>query len=559
MSCIWKFSLGLVLLGQPVPVMADGQTNDLVLENKHVQFVISGNNGTILKAKQKDSSQWVFTGSCDYYKAINEDGENRTRESKDEVVSSQKSQVPDGYIVRLECTNSGWNKIKLRIIKEYKIWDKEPIVTKHTTFVNEGEKGFFIETWTSVQINPEWLEGGHFYLPYPHSQPEIPVPEENKEEMILSAVYAPIGCLATAAINKNRSILAASYTYEANGVFCMPVYVSSLGSSYTGYAPRVSWQGWRHFSYRDYIKPHGRSVLSVNYTIIPDNSSGLYKQWVSLPAYKKIESPYPVPDWLEDVKLMMFPYPNPDELFDDEWRIQRLVELSKKLPDTYIMPVFNSYGYASGEFPLYADYQIKLKKGIEKYHSLSPYIKLGTYIIPQYVYAESQIMKEHPEWAVRDKEGKYQETEMGKHWLAQPAWENFRQYYAESIGKVFDNWKLDYLYIDIVHSGFGFCFDWGNHMVTQPKDYYLLWRGLLDAVKARGNDKVLFCNTPNYPLQEAGFCEMGGGLWGANSPDYNWSAISDALYYSKIFQTGKNGFLHSILIRLIDISVLYSH
>jgi hypothetical protein len=528
----------------------DAEKPVVVLRNRFVEVAISKQTGAIVSALRRDErASTEHRGACplltDCFDKYELTGDNETvtgDEREDQVAST----VHDSrFTVSFVCRNPALERVGISLTKRYTLDEGDEAVTREVAFHHRNSapqplaSGYFVEAWANVSLEPAFRTGGYYYVPFGHSLPRLPAERVNADTPLYSSIYLLLNTAAAAFVHPSCNLTAASFIVATNGRYASWGLSSNTPEEVPRFNPVATATGWRHYAHRDYLKPGEKSSYSVRYSLLRGDSTVLLRQYLGDRERKRLASPHPVPAWMKDVKLMMFL--TQADHFDDE-RIALWKDLAGRLGRGTIMPIFDRWGHASGDYPVADEETERLRRMVERLHREIPTAKVGTYVC--FVIGEkTKTYQQHPDWTVRDRQGKSPVWDFPGRYFPQFKREDARVHYRKGISSVVQKLGLDYLYVDGPDGSAFEPADWGNREVGHLADRYHLMRDLVDELKAcpeqslggKGRTPMrevgVFFNQPDSLLADAGFQEMGGGPW---SDEGDWRSVSDACYFAKL-------------------------
>ncbi|MHB9037317.1 MAG: sugar-binding protein [Armatimonadota bacterium] len=447
--------------------------------------------------------------------------------SSDETEDVVENAKESGNTVVFVCSNR--NIPDLGIEKEYRLEDGK--IIKKAAYTLAGKSKALLKTYSSAVVNPEFRKSGHYYYPMfdgvnaSDGSPIIPAASITNEKK-LGIYHASIAAF----VNPTLKLGFAHYKYKVNGDNVWPDSVIP---------GNINSQGWKIAITPGYISKSEKLIVETAIQVFDGDIRNFHKDFVGLPEGKK----HNVPDWFTKIKFYSH-HPLVDEViypYGTSW-----VESQSKYlrSDEYqiLWPFLWNY---DGEVPLsgsitpvkYGPTTIPVSDYISAINSLrtsSLKVKLTPYTTLAGIGQLSQTVKDHPEWLLRDANGKPLETAANAaDYILKLNNPDCRQSILTQMRELFSTYKGDYIYLDTT-------FPREVIDAYDKKVYYDHWKMLNDISEmAWSNNSCVVMNGANVNrFADAGFWEYMDAPWDQVDAT-DWRILADAAYISKYYHNNQ--------------------
>ena len=498
------------------------------IKNGKIKFLISRATGEIEEGWNQIAHERYFKGIAYKYELENEDECITIQENGDKVLDYTSNTDSNGNTgLTFNCINEGLGKYGISIIKRYRLDENQ--LYKEISFKNEGNKGFFVRLFDNTILEPELRDNSYYYAPT-RGRTFLA-----SQIMSNTPVYDPdIIYLVAVVVNTTKGYGVAGYPYRVNGKYtgCISIAEDIKPENTLIYTST----GWESYLGTDYIRKNGISSFEIKYTIFKGDSSSFLHEYRTSSEIINLTKDYNFASWINKVKLVMFSCPAQDIFLNDD-AIEKFNEITNRLGEGYIMPIFNFWTGSGGNYYTAGKEVEWMKTKIDAIHKTSPQVKLGIYVLLQGIEPYVPLVNEHPEWLIKDRKGQY-DSRITYGPAIQPAIPEMREYAANQMTKAIQTLDFDFYNVDWGISAFWSpkFHDWGNHIVSQWYYYYLFYKEIIDAVKKNGDKAFLFNSAPTGILTDAAFDEWGIDGYYSKHPNNDWRNLSDQYYCSKLFQ-----------------------
>jgi len=519
------------------------QDSTIILQNSKIRVVISKTNGTVISISPTNGKRKVIEACRDTYELEMAKGTIQADERADRVISTESA---NQMSVTLLCVNPQLALYGIKVVKTYEISYGKGYLTRDMRLSYPGKETCFIDAWTNVTLAPEFRTGGYYYVPYPHCLSQYPASKITADHPLTSNIYLFLNTAATAFVQPKDRITASSYLVANNGNFSTIGFGSTREDELPRNNPVATPTGWRHYVHRDCLSDKGVTSYRVRYSITEGDSAKFCREYLESPERLASISRRPVPDWIKDVKLMMF-VTQADYFIDPTLKLWK--SMSESMGTGYMMPMFDLYGHMGGDYPTTGPEPERLKAMVKKLHERVPAARIGAYNI-LVLWDKSNAYSKHPEWAQKDRSGQFPLVDSPGRYVPQLARDDTRNYYQDSMIGLVRDLDLDWLYVDGGDTGAFDYKDWSAHKVGHVDLRYKMLTGVQRGISklpdsGRGS-KGLFFNISGSSIADCGFQELGPGTW-MEMADWealtgcNWRSTSDALYYAKLATRYRKG------------------
>lgn len=503
-------------------------TSEVFVSNASLRATVSSRTGAIQSVEWRGRGRLIGTCFQEWVVETETDEKLSASEQEDVVVGTPiRARARSGPTLSFVCQNSKLQRLGVRVEKSFELAGKAPLLTQTVRLSNQGDKLLYFEASTHVALASEFRAGGYYSVPFPHCTPCVEAKDVEKDTILYGAVYWPLHAAVCAFVNPMKGFGVASYLARAEGQPTFWGFGSPVEQGIERFKPVATTTGWRHYTYREFLKPGETRSYSVRLTGFAGDSRRLLAQFFESRERQELLRKEAPPPWIRDVKLMMFV----TQAYDfNEATIKLWRQLSDRLGEGYLMPVFDLYGHIGGDFPLSGAEMERLDKMVRLARREVPNARIGAYVT-LVLSDKTETYKAHPNWVVRRQKGASPTADFpGRHpvQLALPA---AAEHFRSSFAKVVQRYNLDYLYLD---GGDANAFDepdWGNRLVAQFRHGYAMLHDLVADLTNGRPDRALFFNCPASLLADAGFQEMGGGQW---SEEGDWRSLDEAMTYAKM-------------------------
>lgn len=476
-----------------------------LIGDKAACWAISKQNGSIIGGWNNASKERYLENTvCTYFLENRKIDLLQASENGDVIKSFNLS--PVNQELTLVCSNPALPGIQIN--KTYSIRNSE--LNRKISFISTLPDDFFLSYSTEAKLMPKFRDSGSYvgtgsFGPVEWAQNFTggqPLHYTNSRGILLS--------------NHGLGYTLAQYRFKQDDKFVLPWWTYSRSESAKDsfyYTP----SGWKMASGISRLSRKGK----VSYDEIFAITKGNYHDFLVNTYNAKedvrndIDSLGPVPEWLNNAKILTFEGEVSGRPYETFNRLKRMVETTD---DGYIIVVINdTMGLNVGDY--YVEQGLdgfhggyikgqELADWMKKVKALSPRIKIGIYCYMDMSTGASRLCKAHPEWfRANNKEGSPVNHFAG---------------FADTRTSMFNNPELrkalvnqydlmfKYLDADLVYLDDAMCnniVNWDTNQVLQERDCYDFMREVAAVARKNGPDKFVIYNGQGNPYGDVEFIE----------------------------------------------------
>ncbi len=469
-------------LESPVSISQAEIAGFYLLTSKSIVVAISPKTGAVAAIWDlRLKGRRVIKETNDEYRIVGEEGIFKAAEQSDRVVSIRK----DANTVTVECVNRLLKN--LLITKIYRFADSYREIAKTVHFRSNAQRGYFIEYFNKLVFDREFCKSGYFGL---HSED-----------------YLGPGDMTFDSRKYNRII--AQYRYKINDRYVMVRSGFNFSDEY-----RYAEDGWFAPVYADYLAGSGsvKSCAEVRILILAGDEFDYYSYYDNLPEVKKV---YDI-----DVSKWFWKECRMDAMYMG--RNQPLLEKLKDMPCMTTRWNLNLlWGDYFSEGQLVCGTPRKprptvLAEDIAKQNydfiKSAPNWRIAMYTWLWSIAKGTRTLKEHPEFVVTTREGKFDYANWRHDLTGEPSYlkqiraPGFMEYFINQYREYAQKMGVQFIYIDGCPSGIS-RLDWRLHTVEQNYDWLEYFRRVRQTIRSIEPDGFLFVNNPNQPYSDGGYYE----------------------------------------------------
>ncbi|MBC7287389.1 MAG: alpha-galactosidase [Armatimonadetes bacterium] len=498
---IWSWSL--VCLFAASTVMA--QTAVLEYKATGVKFILDASHGNIASAFL--GREQLLSSCYDEYwsQADDQSFPNKSSEAEDRVVSTKSW----AGAVEFVCKNEA---LGLSLTKTYAL-GPVPGSLRKTVAVQPFRERRVLHVLSRVRLAPQFASKAWLYTPRQSWGGRLLLYGVRK----LAEIHQPITSTSgwdnrfVVGFRPDSKAAISHWLAQTNGVWVPCSMVVSEWGKEPAVALTYFPDGWR---FRLLMASEGHETSAAcDYVLHDGDWYDGWRLYRSLPelraAYSHLEA---TPEWCRKVKYGSFWHP-PD------YNAEAIKRLCDRLgPDAYL--TLGVFGWSlDGDYETDRPFLMEtlalvltpehLAKAIADLQS-DPRAKVGLYIQGGLIDSESQLYRDHPDWVIRDAEGRpidsgFADNPVGHMYMANPRCEAWVQHHLSRVQAVCRRYNCGYIYLD--GGGYGEAVDWTSRQVASAADCRRLNERFFRAVRATGADRGLLINSQNMPFADMSWLE----------------------------------------------------
>ena len=534
--------------------------SDWYLINGDIQCSISKVTGSLTGYWNLSTQEKYIEKGNDWYEVESRDlNPVNSSEKEDRVINVFLKKVsPKIITISLSCHNPVLSKKGISLTKRYSFKIGDNKLSKEVSFINSSGNKWLIRWFSQVELTHNFRKGGDYYTPW--SGPGIPA-ETIQNCKLYKDLTNPGFCdhrvVAFTNIGKEYGI--AHYKFKVRKNYSY--FLAMFDKDTLCYNPT----GWSFCVYGDFLLAKDITSAEVHYMLYKKDISDFLRQYNNLPEITRL-SDYSSPEWLKDVKLVMFPYPagSLDQVFsrvinwgvpsiDKDGRthvppegIAKFHDLSRRMGTGYIMVPFYYWPYEGyyGDLPTDRHEDAMMSKHIGLLQKRCPQIKVSLYTITWFIDERTNTYRSHPDWVIRGKDGYPTfKKEMTKATSPPvPLCLNqilaSKRYFLERVKSIMKKFNLDWFYMDWSGPAIETP-DWGHEYISTWWEWYRFYQDIRKGIRRFGDNKAFFTNYPNAIPADCTFIELPHDWKNLSDTKRDWRVLSDYLEIAKLWQ--RNG------------------
>ncbi|MCS7310138.1 MAG: hypothetical protein NZ741_07950 [Armatimonadetes bacterium] len=510
---------------------AQAQPQHVLRASPQARFTVSLRDGHLVSATFGNTP--MLERCVDEYWLENERGEivARSDESSDRVLRVQRAR---GQLI-LECQNDA---LGLRLTKTYAPSSVPNALRKTVTIQSCARQGA-LHLFSRVRLAPRFARDAWLYTPrqsWGGAQLLYGVRP-------LSSVTAPITSSSgwdnrfVVAFRKDRSLSLVHWRVLVDGLWVPPHGVIAEWGKTSPFALTYLPDGWR---WRLLHTVDGeKTSASADYVL---QRGDWYDAWASLLAMPECRATYrhlqTMPRWCREVTFGTFWGPP---------HYEGAVRVTGAMLDALGGEANVTHGVFA--WSLDGDYETDrpfltetlqwvltpqyLRQAVAALQS-HPRSKVGLYIQGGLIDSMSDCYRQHPDWVIRDAEGKpvdsgFRDNPVGNMYMGNPRVEEWVRHHIARIQAVCRTYDCGYIYLD--GGGFGETVDWSRRHAIRFSHYRRLNERVFLAVRATGAQRGLLINSQNAPFADMSWLECG-----YFAPHVPWRETVDFCFDTKMQQ-----------------------
>ena len=508
MTCVWTRALWLTSLCLLLATPSRAQQHLFTLPSG-ARFAVSLKDGHLASASLGDTR--VLERCVDEYWLENEYGEvvARSDESADRVTRVQRER--DRLV--LECQNEA---LGLRLTKTYAPASVPGALRKTVTVQSCSRRGA-LHLFSRVRLAPRFGQTALLYTPRQSWMGQRLLFGVRP----LSSVREPITSSSgwdnrfVVAFRRDRTLSVAHWRVLVDGVWVPPHGAIAEWGRESPFALTYLPDGWR---WRLLHTVDGeRTSAAADYVL---GRGDWYDAWASLLLMPECQATYrhlqTLPAWCREVTFGTFWSP-PHYEAQVRTSAELLQHLGERAPLTHGVFAWSLDGDYETDRPFLTETlewvltPQYLRQAVSALQS-HPRSKVGLYIQGGLIDSMSDCYRQHPDWVIRDTEGKpvdsgFRDNPVGNMYTANPRVEGWVRHHLARIQAVCRTYDCGYIYLD--GGGYGEAVDWSRRQAIRFSHYRRLNQRVFEAVRATGAERALLINSQNAPFADMSWLECG--------------------------------------------------
>ncbi|GEM_PF-1905621 len=542
------FGIGIGLVNPPedLKIGINREGRFWFLSSKEAIFAIDAESGVVVGIWDGNKSCYI-RNSYDLYTIETITQVKRTDERMDEVLEIKrtdelltfvcKNEDLPGALIHKEYSLELNGRI---LAKKIKIKGKE----KERTLLSISSRTFFDESFRKLsyyhRVLPVGATGGA------DKSSTLAASKVTSNQIQRAGWLSSSGWSQFVLLNPELNCGVAQYLYKLNEQFVWIPF--SLDSSFwTPFGWDMAWAA-------TFLDGEDFSA-ELRYHLFKGDRLTFHKEYRELPEYTAVRKSYKIHPFISKMKeegqgsdIMSALAPGFPETVGVGARLSRpysLLRSDEVMVMLYVYPGHQLFGYfpasddsvltwtASG--PRTTQPAVNVRNAISILKKKYPRFLTGMYWIDYEIHPEAPVHKEHPEWLVRDKNGKPVPACLASYGGDQANFSpEYRRWWIDQCVRFMDYYGFDFIYSD---NGGGFAYaDWGRGKVVQPTDWMVFLKELHEALSEKG--KFLFLNADTGHLfTDLSYVEFLADWEKSVLPWFpNWRDRAEVLMMYKLYQ-----------------------